>query len=128
MATPSPLASPPAPSRESTPAPDPSADWANQRDLILRIMGPTPTLIGVCLAGVSLFVVHPRLSLTPTALDDFLALAALLFMLSIYLTVWAVRMPNQARALALSRWVIRIFMTAMTILVCMGMLMLFAVS
>ncbi len=104
-----------------------SREWDVQRDLILRLLPPTATLAGLCLAGVSLFSIHPRLNKADTVIDDILAVNALLFLISFYLTMWSVRTKTKSRALKLSYWVDNIFLLAITLLVLVGFLMVYTV-
>jgi hypothetical protein len=102
-------------------------EWDVQRDLILRLLPPTATLAGLCLAGVSLFSIHPRLNKSDTIIDDILAVNALLFLISFYLTMWSVRTKTKSTALKLSYWVDHIFLLAITLLVLIGFLMVYTV-
>ena len=52
---------------------DMTQDWANLKDLILRLLPPMATLAGVSLAGVSLFQVIDKLNAADTIMDEVLA-------------------------------------------------------
>ena len=102
--------------------------WEVQRDIILRLLPPTATLIAVCLAGVSLFGVHPKLALREdTLVDDLLAFNAVLFIVSLQLTLWAVRSKSQSRALTLSYWVENLFLVGVSALGIAALAMLYSV-
>ena len=104
------------------------SEWETQRDIILRLLPPTATLIAVCLAGVSLFGVHPKLAQRPdTLVDDLLAFNAVLFIVSLHLTLWAVRSKSPSRALALSYWVENLFLVGVFAIGVAAMTMLYTV-
>ena len=103
-------------------------EWETQRDIILRLLPPTATLIAVCLAGVSLFGVHPKLAQRQdTLVDDLLAFNAVLFIVSLQLTLWAVRSRSPSRALSLSYWVENLFLVGVTAIGVAALTMLYTV-
>jgi hypothetical protein len=99
--------------------------WDLRRELMLRFIPPIPTLTGVCLAGVSLISIHPRMDSRKTILDDFLAFDALLFIITFYLILWSVKSKSIKTALALSYFVDAFLFIAIGILVTIGFLMFY---
>jgi hypothetical protein len=99
--------------------------WDARRELMLRFIPPIPTLAGVCLAGVSLISVHPRLDSRQTLLDDFLVFDALLFVTTFYLILWSVKSSSIHTALLLSRVVDVCLFVAIGVLVGVGFLLMY---
>lgn len=77
---------------------DNAQDWANLKDLILRLLPPMATLAGVSLAGVSLFQVLDKLNASETIVDEVLAFCAVM-LLCYPVTIGAVRTKHIGRAL-----------------------------
>ena len=107
---------------------DISQDWANLKDLILRLLPPMATLAGVSLAGVSLFQVLDKLNASETFVDEILAFCAVLLLLCYPITVWAVRTKNMDRAFFLGRTTLTMFLLAVTLLVYAGVRVLMGLS
>jgi hypothetical protein len=83
--------------------------WDFRRELMLRFVPPIPGLTGVCLAGVSLISVHPRLDSRVTLLDDILAFNALLFIGTLLLILCSVKSKSIKVAIIIS-YVVDIFL------------------
>ena len=87
------------PAKTATEPPkDMSQDWANLKDLILRLLPPMASLAAVSLAGVSLFQLLDKLNAADTILDEMLAFCAVLLLLCYPVTIWAVRTKHVGRA------------------------------
>ena len=107
---------------------DMTQDWANLKDLILRLLPPMATLAGVSLAGVSLFQVLDKLNAADTIMDEVLAFCAVMFLLCYPVTIWAVRTKHMSRAWFLGRMSLVMFLSAVTLLIFVGCRMMLHLS
>ena len=99
---------------------DNAQDWANLKDLILRLLPPMATLAGVSLAGVSLFQVLDKLNAAETIADEVLAFCAVMLLLCYPVTIGAVRTKHIGRALFLGRMTLVMFLSVIMLLVFAG--------
>jgi hypothetical protein len=101
--------------------PDETAeDWANLKDIILRLLPPMASLASVSLAGVSLFQLLDKLNAAETIVDEVLAVCAVVLLLCYPTTIWAVRTKNMKRAFFLGRTTLTLFLSAVSLLVYAG--------
>ena len=103
---------------------DTAQDWANLKDLILRLLPPMATLAGVSLAGVSLFQLIDKLNASNTIVDEVLAFCAVVLLCCYPITIWAVRTKHAGRAWFLARMALVMFLLAVVLLVYAGCRML----
>ena len=101
-------------------------DWKEARELLLHLLPVSASLAGLSIASLSLFhfSVH---SLRDTLGDDLLAFSALAFLVSCYLTFWALRTRDERRALRLGRIVDTLFLAAMTGIVAAGFVIVYSI-
>jgi len=99
---------------------DLAQDWAELKDLILRLLPPMATLAGVSLAGVSLFQALDRLNAAQTNLDEILAFCAVVLLMCYPVSIWAVRTRQMSRAFFLARATLALFFLALTLLLYVG--------
>ena len=100
-------------------------DQADQRELLLRLLPMTASLAGFCIASITLFRLNDRLARVETLADDLLAICALLFLLATYLSFWALRTRHPRLLSPLSRVVDATFLTALSLLVAVGFMMVY---
>ena len=96
---------------------DIAQDWANLKDLILRLLPPMASLAAVSLAGVSLFQLLDKLNASETIVDEVLAFCAVLLLLCYPVTILAVRTKHMGRAMFLGRMMLVMFLSAVMLLV-----------
>ena len=110
------------------PTKDIAQDWANLKDLILRLLPPMASLAAVSLAGVSLFQLLDKLNAAETVVDELLAFCAVLLLLCYPVTIWAVRTKHMGRAFFLGRTTLTMFLSAVMLLVYSGCHVLLGLS
>ena len=110
------------------PTKDIAQDWANLKDLILRLLPPMASLAAVSLAGVSLFQLLDKLNAAETVVDELLAFCAVLLLLCYPVTIWAVRTKHMGRAFFLGRTTLTMFLSAVMLLVYAGFHVLLGLS
>jgi hypothetical protein len=97
----------------------------NIREELLHLFPVSGSLAGFCIASVTIFHVlqpSPKIS---TIADDVLTVSAFFFLLSTYLTFWALRTKNNAMTARLRKIVDALFLIALTVLVGVGFLMVY---
>lgn len=108
------------------PTPVRTQDEADSRELLLRLLPMSASLAGLSVGAVTLFRLTEKSVRLATFADDLLVICAALFLLSTYLIFWALR----SRALGWSRWLARlvdtVFLVALTALVGVGFMMVYA--
>ena len=103
-------------------------DWANLKDLNLRLLPPMASLAAVSLAGVSLFNLLDRLNASETVVDEILAFCAVMFLLCYPVTILAVHTKQTNRAIFLGRMTLTMFLSAVMLLVYAGFHVLLGLS
>jgi hypothetical protein len=101
-------------------------DWKEARELLLHLLPVSASLAGLSIASLSLFHFSGH-SLNQTLGDDLLAFAALAFLVCCYLIFWALRTPEDRRALRLGRVVDSLFLGGMTCVVAAGFAIVYAI-
>ncbi len=84
------------------------------------------SLAGLSVGAVTLFRLTDKAVRLSTFADDLLVICASLFLTSTYLIFWALRSRKLGRARWLARLVDGVFLTALTALVGVGFLMVYA--
>ena len=107
---------------------DIAQDWANLKDLILRLLPPMASLAAVSLAGVSLFQLLDKLNAAETIVDEILAFCAVLLLMCYPVTIWAVRTKHMRLAFFLGRMTLTMFLSAVMLLVGAGCSVLLSLS
>ena len=98
------------------------------RDLLLRVLSVQASLAGFSIAAIGLIRFSTRSQSFSTFADDLLGLCALVFLVSTYLTFWALRTRSDARMQWLARWVDGLFLAGLTGLVTAGFMILYALT
>lgn len=107
---------------------DITQNWANLKDLILRLLPPMASLAAVSLAVVSLFQVLDKLNAAETIMDEVLAFCAVMFLLCYPVTIRAVRTEHMSLAWFLGRMSLVMFLSAVTLLIFVGCRMMLHLS
>ena len=89
---------------------------ARDRDVLLRLLSVTASLAGLCIAALGFLEASDRPSLEQSYADELIAIDAILFVVCVYLILWALRTQSLKRARALSRLVDAVFLFALTTL------------
>jgi multisubunit Na+/H+ antiporter MnhF subunit len=93
-----------------------AARVAKDREVLLRLLSVTASLAGLCIAALGFLEATARRGLGDTYADELIAIDALLFVLCVYLILWALRTRSLTRARMLSRLVDVVFLFALTTL------------
>jgi len=99
-------------------------DETDLRELLLRLLPMSASLAGICIAAVTLFPTKDRLA---TIADDLLAVCAFLFLISTYLSFWALRTRRHRLFNKLAGISDSTFFGALTLLVGVGFLMVYTI-
>ena len=103
-----------------------SQDDEDRRELLLRLLPMSASLAGLSVGAVTLFRLTDKSVRLATFADDLLVICAALFLLSTYLIFWALRSRNPGRVRWLARLVDGVFLVALTVLVFVGFVMVYA--
>jgi len=93
-----------------------AAEVARNRDVLLRLLSVTASLAGLCIAALGFLEASDRPALERSYADELIAIDAILFVVCVYLILWALRTRSLARARTLSRLVDAVFLFALTTL------------
>ena len=104
---------------------DRPAAW--HRDELFHLLSISATLAGLCITGVTLFRTVGQATTPGTIADDFLAGAALLFLLCTYIIFIALRSQNTSRNRLLVQVADVLFLLALTGMVVSGFVMAYTV-
>jgi hypothetical protein len=97
------------------------------RDLLLRIISISASLAGFCVAGIGLLNAQVKGQQFSGLGDDLLAVAAVLFLLSTYLSFWALRTRIEARMIGLANVIDYLFLGGLTLIVVAGVGIVYAI-
>ena len=95
------------------------------REELLHLLSLSGTLAGLCITGVALFHTLGKTAASATIADDILAIAALMFLVCIYVIVFALRVKREAVARSLEKVVDALFLLALTAMVTSGFIMVY---
>lgn len=98
-----------------------------QREELLHLLSVSGNLAGICIAAVALFHTIGKSVVSATIADDLLAMAALLFLVCIYVIFFALRTQTARLALQLERIADALFLSALTGMVASGFIMVYTV-
>lgn len=98
----------------------------DSRELLLRLLPMSSSLAGLSVGAVTLFRFSNKAERLVTVADDLLVICAALFLLSTYLIFWALRSRTLGRTRWLARLVDGVFLVALTTLVGVGFMMVYA--
>jgi cytochrome c oxidase assembly factor CtaG len=99
-----------------------------EQDISIHIFTVSSAMVGVCLTVIGLIRVVITLGTADTLADDFLALDALLFLISCLLSYWALRSRSVHRMHRLERIADGIFIVAMIGMVIICALITYTIS
>jgi hypothetical protein len=97
-----------------------AGEVARNREVLLRLLSVTASLAGLGVAALGLMEYGAETESLRTVADEIIAADVLLFVLCVYLILWALRTRSARRALQLSRIVDFVFLLALTTLVLAG--------
>ena len=103
-----------------------SQDDEDTRELLLRLLPMSASLAGLSVGAVTLFRLTDKSVRLATFADDLLVICAALFLLSTYFIFWALRSRKLGRTRWLARLVDGLFLIALTGLVLVGFMMVYA--
>ncbi len=109
-----------------TTAEDRSQEDKDSRELLLRLLPVSASLAGLSIGAFTLFRLSEKSLRLVNFADDLLVICAVLFLLSTYLIFWALRSRNLERTRRLARLVDVVFLIALTALVGVGFLLVYA--
>jgi hypothetical protein len=98
---------------------------ARDRDVLLRLLSVTASLAGLCIAALGFLEAQDRPELERSFADELIAIDAFLFVICVYLILWALRSRSPARAASLTRVVDVLFLFALTSLLLASAYILF---
>jgi hypothetical protein len=104
-----------------------SPDDREIREELLHLLPLSGSLAGLCIGAITLFRFNSAAGRLATVADDLLAVCALLFLICTYLVFWALRSTGGRRQRVLLRVVDGSFLTALTLLVGVGFLLVYAI-
>jgi hypothetical protein len=96
-----------------------------ERTLDIHIMTVSATLVGVCLTVIGIYRISYKLDTVNRLGDEFLALDALGFLASCLLSYFALRAREKRRQKLLEKLADRIFLTSLSCMVIIGMLIVY---
>jgi len=99
-----------------------------EQDICIHIFTVSSAMVGVCLTVIGLIRVVITLGRADTLADDFLAVDALLFLVSCLLSYWALRARSVCRMHRLERVADAIFIIAMIGMVFICALITYSIS
>jgi hypothetical protein len=108
------------------PTPARTQDEEDERELLLRLLPMSASLAGLSVGAITLFRLTDKAVRLSTFADDLLAICAALFLLSTYLIFWALRSHALGRTRWLARLVDGVFLVALTALVGVGFMLVYA--
>ncbi len=103
-----------------------SQDDRDSRELLLRLLPVSASLAGLSVGAVTLFRITEKSALLVNFADDLLVICAAFFLLCTYLIFWALRSRHLERTRQLARVVDFVFLIALTTLVGVGFLLVYA--
>ena len=103
-------------------------DTRLERDICIHIFTVSSAMVGVCLTVIGLIRVVITLGKADSLADDFLAVDALLFLVSCLLSYWALRLRSSRRMHRVERVADAIFILAMVGMVGICALITYSVS
>jgi hypothetical protein len=89
-------------------------DWVRDRDVLLRLLSVSASLAGLCIAALGFMEYGTPEAAYRTYADEVIAFDAFLFVLCVYLILWALRTSSVWRARRLSNIVDIVFLVALT--------------
>ncbi|BBL71824.1 hypothetical protein [Methylogaea oryzae] len=97
-------------------------------ELLVRIFTVASSMVGVCMGGISLFHIINSIGRASIFGGELLATDSLLFLLASAVAFWALRTPHLARGIFLEKIADGLFLVALTCMVAVCGLLVYAVS
>lgn len=97
------------------------------REELLHLMPMSASLAGLCIGAITLFRFGDAPQGLASVADDLLAVSALMFLICTYLVFWALRSEHERRSRVLIRVIDVSFLLALTVLVGVGFLLVYAI-
>ncbi|MFO1412979.1 MAG: hypothetical protein U1F10_03525 [Burkholderiales bacterium] len=91
-----------------------AGEVARNRDVLLRLLSVTASLAGLCMAALGFIEYGSPQATLRTFADEIIALDALLFVVCVYLILWALRTKDVPRAYWLGRVIDWVFLGSLT--------------
>jgi hypothetical protein len=89
-------------------------DPQRDRDVLLRLLSVTASLAGLCIAALGFVEYSSPDATLRTFADELIAIDAFIFVICVYLILWALRTPSLRRARLLARAINATFLFALT--------------
>ena len=99
-----------------------------RNELLIHVFGVSAGMVGVCLAGISLFHIVNSLGRITILGSDFLAADAFLFLLACVASFWALRTSHPNFVIPLERIADGLFLLALTLMVGVCGVLVYAVT
>lgn len=101
-------------------------DDEDTRDLMLRLLPMSASLAGLSIGVITLFRLTDKAQRLSRFADDLLVICATLFLTCTYLIFWALRSRRLGRVRTIARVVDAVFLVALTALVGVGFMLVYA--
>ena len=108
--------------------PGPDSRTPLEADLCVHIFTVSAGMVGVCLTVIGIVRVIITARKADTLADDLLAADALLFLVSCFLSYWALRTRSERRMHRVERWADSIFLFALVFMVVICGFITYAIS
>ncbi len=89
-------------------------DPQRDRDVLLRLLSVTASLAGLCIAALGFMEYSSPDATLRTLADELIAVDAFIFVICVYLILWALRTSSLRRARLLARTINAFFLFALT--------------
>ena len=89
-------------------------DPARDRDVLLRLLSVTASLAGLCIAALGFMEIGAPEAAMRSYADEVIAFDGMLFVLCVYLILWALRTTRVPRVRTLTRIIDVVFLFALT--------------
>lgn len=99
-----------------------------EEDICVHIFAVSAAMVGVCLTVIGLVQVVIAVKKADSVADDLLAVDALLFLIASLSSYWVLRTRNTKKAHQVERLADAVFIVAMTLMACICVLIVYAVS
>jgi hypothetical protein len=96
---------------------EPASKIHLEEDICVHIFSVSAAMVGVCLTVIGIIRIFVTLNKVNTLADDFLAVDAILFLVSCILSYWALRSGKYNRRHRIERFADSIFISALVIMV-----------
>ena len=108
--------------------PKPDSPTHLEEDVCVHIFTVSAAMVGVCLTVIGILRVVITVKHEDTLADDFLAIDAVLFLISCFLSYWALRTRNTRRMHRVERIADTIFLLALFFMACICGFITYAIA